>query len=401
MTLRSALGFCMAACALAPSPATAIVPAAPAEVSVVASDGAATIGWKPSEGATSYNVYWSDSPAFTTTASDRKMGVKAGETIRGLTNGARYYFAVTALSSEGESKTSSPAVLATPEAPSNAALLEQCKHSGSRSDGGTPYGCVWMMGDGYAQILKTGDTSTSFGIGIQAVAFVRPAVPENGQRRMDKFEEASIFFKKGAISTIEGSDQAPFAAMVLDPQSASFSFDARYRHEERLGCTNSHWFSKWLCDRPNKRGILDGSNNSDILLGFAAYANGGSAKWAFTPSGAASSPTPIPFNVYAYGVGPSLRFLPDWMEKNFVTLTAAVYFTQRIVQGDPTMRHQVFGTTAGTNDHTFTGVEPQFSLQINTLTVTASLPILNGSADRVSHAQLFMSVGLRTGALLN
>ncbi len=73
------------------------------EPTATAGDGTATVSWDAVDGATSYNIYFSDTAGVTTTAYDNIItGATSPTTITGLTNGQTYYFVVTKINGTGE-----------------------------------------------------------------------------------------------------------------------------------------------------------------------------------------------------------------------------------------------------------------------------------------------------------
>ena len=96
-------------------PPVSAPPNAPVITSAVPGDNSATIGWSAVAEATGYNLYYSNqSPV--TKSSLKLTAVVSPYTVRNLTAGPRYYFAVTAYNSVGESNLSNE-VSATPLAP--------------------------------------------------------------------------------------------------------------------------------------------------------------------------------------------------------------------------------------------------------------------------------------------
>lgn len=75
-------------------------------VSASGIDGGIVVNWFGSITATSYNVYWSDSPGVTQQTGTRATFSLPPGTITGLTNGTTYYAIVTAANDRGESRPS-------------------------------------------------------------------------------------------------------------------------------------------------------------------------------------------------------------------------------------------------------------------------------------------------------
>jgi len=78
------------------------IPSSPAGIVATAGDGQATISWNAVSGATSYNLYWSTSSGVTKNSGTKVTGVTSPYTHSGRTNGATYYYVVTAVNSSGE-----------------------------------------------------------------------------------------------------------------------------------------------------------------------------------------------------------------------------------------------------------------------------------------------------------
>ena len=85
----------------------ATIPAAPTGVTATAGVKRVTLDWNAVTGATAYNVYWSTTTGVTTTAGTKISGITNPPTIHsGLTEGAIYFYIVTATNSAGESAAS-------------------------------------------------------------------------------------------------------------------------------------------------------------------------------------------------------------------------------------------------------------------------------------------------------
>ena len=78
-------------------------PSSPVNVTATPGNGAVTITWDASPGATSYNVYYSTQSGVTTANGISLTGATSPFVISNLSNGTTYYFVVTAVSSGSES----------------------------------------------------------------------------------------------------------------------------------------------------------------------------------------------------------------------------------------------------------------------------------------------------------
>jgi fibronectin type 3 domain-containing protein len=93
-----------------------MVAAAPAGLSGSAGNGAISLSWTPSAGATSYNVYEGTTPGGEGTAPVMSSLTGTSTMVSGLTNGQKYYFKVAAVDAGGVSSQSNEAS-GTPTAP--------------------------------------------------------------------------------------------------------------------------------------------------------------------------------------------------------------------------------------------------------------------------------------------
>jgi len=89
------------------------IPVPPTGLSATAGDRQISIGWNSVTGATSYNLYWSTANGVTKTTGTKISNVTSPYVHTGLTNGTTYYYVVTAVNSNGESR-ESPQVSAVP-----------------------------------------------------------------------------------------------------------------------------------------------------------------------------------------------------------------------------------------------------------------------------------------------
>lgn len=118
------------------------IPVAPEGVSATAGTGAVTVQWDSVAGATSYDLYWSNSAALTKDTATRIPGVSSPYVHSGLTDNLTYYYFVTAVSGVYESP-ASQTVSATPgwstEAVAPATTTTGMKTAIAVDSSGTPH----------------------------------------------------------------------------------------------------------------------------------------------------------------------------------------------------------------------------------------------------------------------
>ncbi len=123
---------------------------APASLTAKAGNGQVRLDWPAVNGATSYNVYYANSTGVTT-ASTQLANVQAPALQLGLTNGATYYYIVTAVNGFGESLASSESST-TPTAPSGNPL-PPASLAVNYNGGASPYTVTWPTVSGMSYNL--------------------------------------------------------------------------------------------------------------------------------------------------------------------------------------------------------------------------------------------------------
>jgi len=88
--------------------------AVPTDVNASAGSQSVTISWNNVQYATSYNIYWSQSPGVNKTNGSQISDITSSYTHTGLTNGTIYYYVVTAVYEDGEESGESAEVSAMP-----------------------------------------------------------------------------------------------------------------------------------------------------------------------------------------------------------------------------------------------------------------------------------------------
>lgn len=130
-------------------------PTAPTGVSATAADKQITVSWTAVTGATSYNIYWSNTTGVTKTNGTQITGATSPYIHTALTNGTTYYYIVTAVNSYGESTASTqtsamplPPITSAPTGVSAAAGNGQTTISWSAVSGATSYNLYWSTTTG-------------------------------------------------------------------------------------------------------------------------------------------------------------------------------------------------------------------------------------------------------------
>jgi fibronectin type 3 domain-containing protein len=79
------------------------LPSAPTGLSLTTADRQVILSWNRVDGAASYNLYWSLNPGVQAGGGQRIANVTSPYSHNGLSNGAAYYYAVSAVNADGES----------------------------------------------------------------------------------------------------------------------------------------------------------------------------------------------------------------------------------------------------------------------------------------------------------
>ena len=94
------------------------VPATPTELTATVGNKQVTLEWKEVAGASSYNLYWSNTQGVSPATGKKIADVLSPSMHTGLTNGTTYYYVITAVNAHGESDKSAEVVITLNNAPS-------------------------------------------------------------------------------------------------------------------------------------------------------------------------------------------------------------------------------------------------------------------------------------------
>lgn len=208
-------------------------PSAPTGVSATAGDSQVQITWTGSTGATSYNIYWSNTTGVTKTTGTKIIGAASPYTHIGLTNGTTYYYVVTAVNSYGESGVSSQ-VSGTPAIPTATTLASGLSFSShividstsiywAEDDGTVPYytdattGMIKKVGinGGTVTTLASGlNHPDAVMVDASNIYFIEKGSWPNNNGNIKKVPTGG-----GAITTLASGQNYPQGSSALDSTS--------------------------------------------------------------------------------------------------------------------------------------------------------------------------------------
>ena len=150
--------------------ASGTAPAAPSEVTAAAGNGQVTLQWKTVIGASSYNVYWSETSGVSPATGKKITEVLNSHIHKNLTNGGTYYYVITAINTFGESGKSNEIAITlndSPSAPAGVAAMSgdrQVLISWNPAEKATAYNIYWSgeAGIGLNNRSKIGNATSPY-----------------------------------------------------------------------------------------------------------------------------------------------------------------------------------------------------------------------------------------------
>lgn len=189
-------------------------PGAPTGVGIIVGDGQVSVTWTAVTGATSYNIYYRATAGVTTANGTKVAAVASGFPITGLTNGATYYFVVTAINAAGESAASSEVnaipQVPTPGAPTGVGATAgnaQVKISWAAVPGAVSYNVYYRTTPGVTAATGTKESLAASGFTVTGLAngttyyFVVTAVNAGGESAVSSEVNATPQVPPGAWTT--------------------------------------------------------------------------------------------------------------------------------------------------------------------------------------------------------
>lgn len=130
--------------------------------SVTAGDSSVTIQWSPVVGATSYDIYWSNTSGVTKETGNKIAGVSSPYVHSGLNNGTTYYYIISAMGPDGEvalsaqlSATPQAQVFSAPQNPTATAGEFSATIQWSTVSGAVSYNIYWSNAPGVTKTTGT------------------------------------------------------------------------------------------------------------------------------------------------------------------------------------------------------------------------------------------------------
>jgi len=194
-------------------------PDAPTLLTATAGNAEVSLGWVEASGADTYNLYWSTTAGVTKLSGTKIEAVASPYVQTGLTNGLTYYYVVTGVNGDGESKASAEAsATLAPNAPLAVSAVAGATDVTVSWDatvlGATSYSLYWSTTPGVtpATGIKVADAKTPFvqtGLASgQTYYYVVTAVNAGGESALSAEASASLApAAPTSVSAVSGNAQ--------------------------------------------------------------------------------------------------------------------------------------------------------------------------------------------------
>jgi len=242
-------------------PTATELPSAPTAVTPSAGDRQVTISWSAVSGATSYNIYWSETSGVTKDNGTQIPDITSPYSHTGLTNGTTYYYVVTAVNSFGESAESAEVSAA----PTDGSIWpsEGIVYVGS-CDG-------W---DGKICVMNTdGSTPRKLSLSEESIEEDYPSSSPDGSK---------IVFTRyyEGIVVLDNSGEKIVRSYDLNPIYTTFSYNGKI------------YFRRWNNDLPGAKEYIysvneDGTGEVQVSPPYNSVYNAGDRHPSISPDGSA------------------------------------------------------------------------------------------------------------------
>lgn len=203
-------------------------------------------------------------------------------------------------------------------------------------------GTWYLIGSGYAELQSADNAQAAFQVQIQRVN--------------QNLDQLTIGLSRGSADNVLSS-QKDVARFVLSPETSPWSAFVNY--------------DKWSFARTS--------------FDWGLYVSGsvGAADWKVDDAKGIAQRSAL---VFAQSAGLSLKYLRE-VGQNVLAIQAHVGFTNRVIMGDVYADHAFIQRALSIGQNDFCGLDSGFWLQLNTVTVGVSFPILAGHVPGLTNGQ--------------